>query len=117
MSRSSILAAIVAVGLLGVSVGAASAVGLGSSTAGTSGAAVATPSGKALFLRMGCGSCHTMKAARATGTIGPSLDRAKPTRARVIARVTNGKGAMPSFRRQLTRAQIAALATYVANNT
>src|SRR5712691_11690667 len=33
--------------------------------------------GKAVFVASGCGSCHTLKAAGTTGTIGPNLD-AKP---------------------------------------
>lgn len=36
-------------------------------------AASATP-GLEVFNRMGCGSCHRLAAARATGPIGPSLD-------------------------------------------
>lgn len=31
--------------------------------------------GKALFASQGCSSCHTLKAAGATGTIGPDLDK------------------------------------------
>jgi mono/diheme cytochrome c family protein len=34
----------------------------------------AAPSGKAVFASAGCGSCHTLTAANATGTIGPDLD-------------------------------------------
>ena len=37
------------------------------------------------------------------GTVGPNLDAAKPPAALVVERVTNGKGAMPSFEGQLTR--------------
>ncbi len=31
--------------------------------------------GKAIFLKQGCNGCHTYKAANATGTIGPDLDK------------------------------------------
>jgi cytochrome c oxidase subunit 1 len=45
-----------------------------------------------------CGSCHTLKAANATGTVGPNLDQLKPDAARVLAAVRNGgtgSGTMP----------------------
>ena len=50
----------------------------------------------------GCGGCHTLEAAGATGKVGPNLDEAKPDEALVIERVTNGMGVMPSFKDQLT---------------
>lgn len=34
------------------------------------------PNGKIVFSSQGCGSCHTFKAANATGTVGPDLDTA-----------------------------------------
>jgi cytochrome c oxidase subunit 2 len=34
------------------------------------------PNGKIVFSDQGCGSCHTFKAAGATGTVGPDLDAA-----------------------------------------
>jgi mono/diheme cytochrome c family protein len=34
------------------------------------------PNGKVVFSAQGCGSCHTFKAANATGTVGPDLDTA-----------------------------------------
>jgi cytochrome c551/c552 len=47
-------------------------------------------SGRAVFLRMGCGSCHTLAAAGSAGSIGPNLDTrlAGHTRASLIARIT-----------------------------
>ena len=62
----------------------------------------------------GCTSCHTLKDAGATGTVGPNLDQAKPPKSLVVDRVTNGKGVMPSFKGQLTPAHIAAVAAYVS---
>jgi mono/diheme cytochrome c family protein len=70
--------------------------------------------GKQVFEQAGCISCHTLQDAGATGTVGPNLDDAKPAKALVVDRVTNGKGAMPSFSGQLTPAQIEAVATYVS---
>ena len=47
--------------------------------------------GKAVFASAGCVSCHTLKDAGATGTVGPNLDEAKPPASLVVDRVTNGK--------------------------
>ena len=58
--------------------------------------------GKAIFLKAGCVGCHTLADANATGTVGPNLDQAKPDYRLATARVTLGKGAMPSFKSQLT---------------
>ena len=71
--------------------------------------------GKQVFESAGCKTCHTLKDAGATGNIGPNLDQAKPPLDRVIDRVTNGKGVMPSFSGQLTAKQIADVAAYVSS--
>jgi mono/diheme cytochrome c family protein len=36
------------------------------------------PPGAQVFLAQGCGSCHTLAAANATGTVGPNLDETIP---------------------------------------
>jgi cbb3-type cytochrome c oxidase subunit III len=89
----------------------------GTSTGGgsTSGGGAAAD-GEAIFAEAGCGSCHTLKAAGATGTVGPNLDDAKPSKELVVDRVTNGKGAMPSFKGSYSAEQIAAVADYVSRN-
>jgi len=73
--------------------------------------------GKAIFLKAGCVGCHTLADAKATGTVGPNLDQAKPDYRLATARVTLGKGAMPSFKSQLTTQQIADVASYVVKAT
>jgi cytochrome c553 len=70
--------------------------------------------GKTVFTSAGCVSCHTLKDAGATGTVGPNLDDAKPPFDLVVERVTNGKGVMPSFKGQLKDQQIADVAQYVS---
>jgi mono/diheme cytochrome c family protein len=70
--------------------------------------------GKQVFETAGCTSCHTLKDAGSTGTVGPNLDDAKPPKALVVDRVTNGKSVMPSFKGQLTPQQIQAVAAYVS---
>jgi mono/diheme cytochrome c family protein len=73
--------------------------------------------GEAVFSSAGCGSCHTLEAAGASGTVGPNLDEAKPDAALVVDRVTNGMGAMPSFESQLDEQQIQDVAAYVVAST
>ena len=72
--------------------------------------------GQQVFVASGCGGCHSLAAANATGTVGPDLDQAKPDEALVVERVTNGLGAMPAFKDQLTPEQIDAVAAYVAES-
>ncbi|HKY23622.1 MAG TPA: c-type cytochrome [Gaiella sp.] len=71
--------------------------------------------GKAVFASAGCGACHTLADAGASGTVGPDLDEAKPPVELAVDRVTNGQGAMPSFSDELSEAQIADVAAYVAS--
>ena len=71
--------------------------------------------GKRVFLTAGCVSCHTLSDAGAVGVVGPNLDAAKPSRALVINRVTNGQGAMPSFENKLSKQQVQAVADYVSS--
>ena len=73
--------------------------------------------GKTIFLSAGCTGCHTLADAKATGTVGPNLDQVKPDYRLVTARVTLGKGQMPSFKGQLTSQQIADVAAYVVKAT
>jgi len=71
------------------------------------------PDGEAIFAQAGCGGCHALEAAGASGNVGPSLDDTKPSKELVIERVTNGKGAMQSFSADYTPDEIAAVADYV----
>ena len=67
---------------------------------------------KALFTQL-CGACHVLADAGTTGTIGPSLDEARPELEAAIEQITNGGGGMPPFGGQLTEEQIRAVAEYV----
>ena len=71
--------------------------------------------GKAIF-QANCASCHTLKAAGATGTIGPNLDQLKPSEAIVQHQVEVGGGVMPAFKGTLSDAQITAVAKYVSSS-
>jgi cytochrome c2 len=71
-------------------------VGIGDGSAAPTTAAPTTTalteheSGRAVFVRMGCGSCHTLAAAGSAGSIGPNLDErlGRHTRASLIAQIT-----------------------------
>jgi cbb3-type cytochrome c oxidase subunit III len=82
----------------------------------TTGAGDGAANGEDVFASAGCGSCHTLAAADATGTVGPNLDETKPPQDLVVDRVTNGQGAMPSFEDSLSDEQIQAVAEFVATN-
>jgi len=73
--------------------------------------------GKKVFATAGCGSCHALADAGASGTVGPNLDDAKSPEELVVDRVANGKGVMPSFSGQLSEQQIADVAAYVVQAT
>jgi mono/diheme cytochrome c family protein len=73
--------------------------------------------GEKIFASAGCGGCHTLKAAGSSGNVGPNLDDAKPDLALAMNRVTNGSGAMPSFKGQLSDQEIADVAQYVVEST
>ena len=79
------------------------------------GGKVTSTDGKTIFLTAGCTGCYTLKDAGSTGTVGPNLDQRKPSQSRVVDRVTNGKGVMPSFKSKLTPQQIQAVAKYVSS--
>jgi mono/diheme cytochrome c family protein len=72
--------------------------------------------GAAIFKGAGCSGCHTLAAAKATGTIGPNLDQLKPSTPIVAHQVTVGGGLMPAFKGKLTAAQIQAVAKYVSSS-
>ena len=91
----------------------------GGTTTGTEAPAPApsgdAAAGKQVFESAGCVACHTLADAGATGTVGPNLDQKKPPATLVVTRVTNGKGAMPSFKGKLSEKQIEDVAAYVSS--
>ena len=112
-------------GLLIVVVSVVSAGAFGHGTAAPKVVGNAT-AGKAAFTSAGCGSCHTLKAAKAKGTIGPSLDTESLTQAKIITQITKGGYAvmgaaakktypfpMSAFKGKLTTAQIQNIAAFV----
>ena len=57
-----------------------------------------------------------LKAAGASGTVGPNLDQLKPKEAIVVHQVTNGGAIMPAFKGKLSPAQIQAVAKFVSSS-
>ncbi|HEX9380053.1 MAG TPA: c-type cytochrome [Gaiellaceae bacterium] len=77
--------------------------------------AVTGTNGKLIFTKK-CGGCHTLKDAGTTGTTGPNLDQLMPTFPVAQKQVTNGGRVMPAFKDILNKAQIDAVARYVATH-
>jgi len=96
---------------------AVAALALPAAACGGSGHDSSSPSGAKVFTQAGCGSCHTLAKAGASGKVGPDLDGLKPSVGRVVRQVENGGGGMPSFRERLTGDQIRAVARFTAEAT
>jgi mono/diheme cytochrome c family protein len=73
--------------------------------------------GEMVFSEAGCGGCHVLDAAGSSGSVGPNLDDAKPPFELVVDRVTNGSGAMPSFKDDLSEEDINNVAAFVVEST
>lgn len=70
--------------------------------------------GKKVFVNAGCGSCHTLAATGASGTVGPSLDQVELSASEILDWVAKGKGGMPSFKGRLSEKQLADLVAFLA---
>ena len=87
-----------------------------SSTTGT--AATGDPAnGAKVFASAGCGGCHTFSKASSSGSVGPNLDDLGPSFDTVVHQVTNGGGAMPSFKDELSEQEIRDVAAFVSGQT
>jgi cytochrome c553 len=75
---------------------------------------VASEGGAKVFADAGCGNCHTLKAAGATGTTGPNLDELRPNEERVERQVRKGGGGMPAFEGKLSEDEIREVSRFVA---
>jgi mono/diheme cytochrome c family protein len=83
---------------------------------GTTAPKNASPGLKA-FDQAGCGSCHTLAAAHATGKVGKKLDGLRLDAATVEHWVRTGGGGMPTFTGQLSDEQITQVAQFVAQSS
>jgi cytochrome c6 len=87
-------------------------------TTGTTETAGDSVAGREVFLTVAqpsCGGCHTLSEAGTSGSVGPNLDAASPSYDKVVERVTDGQGAMPSFAGSLSEQQIQDVAAYVSS--
>jgi mono/diheme cytochrome c family protein len=89
----------------------------GQTTTAAAGGGSNRAAGKRSFASAGCVAGHSLKAAGATGTVGPNLDETKPSYDKAIERVTNGKPPMPSFKGKLSASEIQAVARFVSSST
>lgn len=72
--------------------------------------------GHELFNTFGCGGCHTLADAGASGRVGPSFDGdSNLNQDFVVNRVTNGQGMMPAFAGQMSPEEIADIAAYITH--
>jgi mono/diheme cytochrome c family protein len=74
--------------------------------------------GRAVYVRMGCGSCHRLAAANSTGPIGPDLDDRLPhhTRESLTAQILSPDPAdamPPDFGERMTDAELEALVDFL----
>jgi len=73
--------------------------------------------GKSIFASSGCGGCHVLADAGASGAVGPNLDTSKPSLELTVQRVALGQGGMPPFSKaeggQLDDQQVADVSAYV----
>jgi len=77
--------------------------------------------GEIVFVNEGCGGCHTLADAGVVGgiddqgSIGPDLDKAKASYDEIVEVVTNGRGAMPAFKGDISPQDIQNVAAYVSS--
>jgi mono/diheme cytochrome c family protein len=69
--------------------------------------------GEEIFAAAGCGDCHTLAAAGATGENAPNLDEAEPGFDDAVDQITNGGGGMPPFKGELSAREIEDVAAFV----
>jgi mono/diheme cytochrome c family protein len=73
--------------------------------------------GREMFDTWGCGGCHVLAAADASGHVGPSLDGNPNLTAQLVTdRVTNGQGPMPAFGGMMNEQEIAQLTAYIVDS-
>jgi mono/diheme cytochrome c family protein len=77
-------------------------------------ASVDLAQGRQLFANYSCSGCHILADGGGSGAIGPSLDNnPRLTHDFVAGAISEGRGAMPAFRDQMTADEIATLAAYI----
>jgi cytochrome c553 len=72
--------------------------------------------GAKVFADAGCGNCHTLATAGASGKVGPNLDELRPNQKRVEKQVRTGGNGMPAFAGKLSAEEIRQVAAFVATS-
>ena len=72
-------------------------------------------SGRRVFVKAGCGGCHTLAEAGTHGTVGPNFDTSEQlSAAQIREQLVIGAGGMPSFRTRLSPRERAQVARFLA---
>ncbi|MFD0698821.1 c-type cytochrome [Paenibacillus sp. GCM10027628] len=84
-----------------------------SPSATTSGGGAATVDAQSVF-KANCMACH---GASLEGSVGPNLQKVggKLSKDQIVTTITNGRGAMPSFKGKLSDSEVGSLAAWLAD--
>ncbi len=120
--RRILTVALVALVALGLGLGLAACGGGGGgedaeSPAPTVPAGADAAAGAEVWESAGCGTCHTLATASATGKAGPNLDESELDFDFVLNRVEMGGGSMPAFKDELGEQQRLDVSAYVIEST
>jgi mono/diheme cytochrome c family protein len=70
--------------------------------------------GRSIFVRAGCGACHTVASAHTSGQIGPDFDTSEQlNRSQILTEIDAGANGMPSFQDRLTPRQKRAVIEFI----
>ena len=71
--------------------------------------------GRRVFVKAGCGGCHTLAEAETHGTVGQDFDTSEQlSAAQIRQQLVIGAGGMPSFRARLSPRERAQVARFLA---
>lgn len=70
--------------------------------------------GRELFVKAGCGGCHTVASAHTHGQLGPDFDTSERlNRVQIRTEIDAGANGMPSFQDTLTASQKRAITEFI----
>jgi mono/diheme cytochrome c family protein len=90
--------------------GALLAAACGGAASGTGG----PPDGRTVYVSAGCGGCHALEDAGATGRVASALDGKRLTAARVRDAIVKGRDGMPRYSSSLSDEEIRVVSAFVA---
>ena len=95
---------------------AAGAVAVAGAGCGGGGDDEGPASGSDVFADAGCGDCHTLTAADASGVTGSNLDETKLDATQIAEFVRDGVEGMPPYSGRLSEEEITAVSGFVAES-